>query len=260
MVKTLNENKESNFLVICDHASNYIPENYRNLGLPRDTLDTHIAYDIGAKELASNISTSLQCPLVMSDFSRLLIDPNRGVDDPTLIMKISDGNIIAGNKNISFLFNCEEKKKRIDNYYNLYHKKISEIIKRSIKNKIFPSIISIHSFTPLFSGKKRKTELGILWDKDNRLPDIFFKYLKDETNLIIGDNEPYVGYLKNDSLYQHATSEGLSNILIEVRQDLINDTKSQKKIAQIISKPLLKNINNSSLFKQSIFGSRVDLK
>ena len=260
MINILNEKKDSNFLLICDHASNHIPEIYNNLGLDRKVLDTHIAYDIGAKEVAENISHCIQCPLIMTDFSRLLIDVNRGIDDPTLIMKISDGNIIKGNKNISFLSNCEEKKKRINNYYNLYHKKISEIITSSIKNKIFPSIISIHSFTPLFSGNERSVELGVLWDKDNRLPDIFFKYLKEETNLTIGDNNPYVGYLKNDSLYKHATSRGLSNVLIEIRQDLISDKNSQKKIAKIISKALLKNINNSLLFQKSLFGSKADFK
>ena len=109
MINILNENKESNFLIICDHASNSIPSEYNNLGLDVNILNSHIAYDIGVKEVASNISDSLQCPLVMSDFSRLLIDANRGIDDPTLIMKISDGSIIQGNKNISFLVNCNEK-------------------------------------------------------------------------------------------------------------------------------------------------------
>ena len=100
MINTLNENKKSNFLIICDHASNKIPSKYKNLGLSSDVLDTHIAYDIGVKEVATYIAENLKCPLVMSNFSRLLIDANRGTDDPTLIMKISDGKIIEGNKNI----------------------------------------------------------------------------------------------------------------------------------------------------------------
>ena len=89
MINTYNEDKKSNFLIICDHASNHIPAKYNGLGLNRAILDTHIAYDIGAKEVALNTSKFLKCPLVMTDFSRLLIDANRGVDDPTLIMKIS---------------------------------------------------------------------------------------------------------------------------------------------------------------------------
>ena len=97
MIKTQKENKDSNFLIICDHASNNIPSNFANLGLDKEILDTHIAYDIGAKEVSIRLSNILDCPLIMSDFSRLLIDPNRGIDDPTLIMKISDDKIIEGN-------------------------------------------------------------------------------------------------------------------------------------------------------------------
>ena len=111
MITTLHENKKSNFLIICDHASNHIPSTYENLGLNEEILDTHIAYDIGVKEVATYLSELLQCPLVMPDFSRLLIDANRGIDDPTLIMKISDGKIIRGNQDISFQENCSEKNK-----------------------------------------------------------------------------------------------------------------------------------------------------
>ena len=115
MINIFNGNKESNFLVICDHASNFIPQEYNNLGLVESVLGTHIAYDIGAREVAIGLADILDCPLVMPDFSRLLIDTNRGTEDPTLIMKISDGHIIEGNRNISFLKDCEDKKSRIKN-------------------------------------------------------------------------------------------------------------------------------------------------
>ena len=256
MINTLNEHTESNFLIICDHASNYIPPEYKNLGLDKNILATHIAYDIGAKEVASGIAQLLQCPLVMSDFSRLLIDANRGIDDPTLIMKISDGNIIDGNKNISFTANCYEKEKRIKSYYNIYHKKISDIIERSIKREVFPAIISIHSFSPFFGGKRRLFELGVLWDNDNRLPDIFFNYFsKYQNKLVIGDNKPYSGRMKNDTLYRHGTNQGLSNILIELRQDLISNKKNQRYFAKLIAEPLIENINNFKLFKKKIYKS-----
>ena len=137
MINTINEDKESNFLIICDHASNRIPSEYKRLGLNEELLATHIAYDIGVKETATYLAKQLECPLVMSDFSRLLIDANRGIDDPTLIMKISDGEIIKGNKGISFLINCSEKKHRIETYYNAYHNKISDIIDRSLKKIYF---------------------------------------------------------------------------------------------------------------------------
>ena len=256
MITTLNENKKSEFIILCDHASNHIPSEYKNLGLSENALNTHIAHDIGAKEVATYIAKLLECPLVMSNFSRLLIDSNRGIDDPTLIMKISDGKIIEGNKNISFLNDCKEKKKRINNYYNIYHNKISEIISRSLKNNIFPAIISIHSFTPSFGGNKRSTELGILWDSDNRLPDIFFNYLnKNHKDIIVGNNKPYSGRMKNDTLYRHGTKQGLANILIEIRQDLIIDSAKQKEFSKLIAQPLLENKTNVHLFKRKFYES-----
>tara|TARA_B110000008_G_scaffold10295_1_gene9894 strand:+ start:40 stop:819 length:780 start_codon:yes stop_codon:yes gene_type:complete len=256
MINTLNEDKESNFLIICDHASNRIPGKYKNLGLNEEILTTHIAYDLGVKEIVTDLSKRLKCPLVMSDFSRLLIDTNRGIDDPTLIMKVSDGKIIEGNKNISFLNNCKEKKKRINNYYNVYHNKISEIIDRSLKKNIFPAIVSIHSFTPLFGGNKRSTELGILWDSDNRLPDIFFSYFnKNYKDIIIGNNKPYTGRMKNDTLYRHGTKQGLANILIEIRQDLINDSVKQIFFSKLIAQPLLESKNDVNLFKKKFYKS-----
>ena len=203
-----------------------------------------------------NISKFLNCPLVMTNFSRLLIDANRGIDDPTLIMKISDESLIEGNKNISFQNNSDERKKRIKNFYEIYHKKISDIINTLISKKVFPAIISIHSFTPFWKGKKRSIDLGILWDSDDRLPNIFFNYLnKNYKNMDIGNNTPYSGRMKNDTLYKHGTSQGLANILIEIRQDLILDSKGQLKFSKLITKPLVENINNTSLFEKKFYKS-----
>jgi predicted N-formylglutamate amidohydrolase len=256
MINTFYEDKKSNFLIIGDHASNYIPDEYKNLGLDDEILATHIAYDIGVREVAIHLAEHLKCPLVMTDFSRLLIDVNRGIDDPTLIMKVSDGKIIEGNKNISILDDCKEKKKRINNYYNAYHNKISEIIKRLLKKNIFPAIISIHSFTPKFGGNKRSTELGILWDSDNRLSEIFFSYLnKNNKDINIGNNKPYTGRLKNDTLYRHGTKQGLANVLIEIRQDLIVDSVKQKEFSKLIAQPLLENKSNAHLFKKKFYKS-----
>tara|TARA_B100001063_G_C16736572_1_gene542356 strand:- start:878 stop:1660 length:783 start_codon:yes stop_codon:yes gene_type:complete len=256
IIKTQKENKDSNFLIICDHASNNIPSNFANLGLDKEILDTHIAYDIGAKEVSVHLSNILDCPLVMSDFSRLLIDPNRGIDDPTLIMRISDDKIIEGNKKIHNFKEDEFRNNRIKKYYNAYHNKILELINFKIKNKKYPAIISIHSFTPFWKNKKRDIDIGILWDNDDRLPKIFFNYFqKNNRNLIIGNNKPYSGRLKNDTIYKHATMNGLSNILIELRQDLIKEKKGQEFFANLIAKPLLLNKDNPVLFEKSFHTS-----
>ena len=123
-------------------------------------------------------------------------------------------------------------------------------------NNIFPAIISIHSFTPSFGGNKRSTELGILWDSDNRLPDIFFSYLnKNHKDIIVGNNKPYSGRMKNDTLYRHGTKQGLANILIEIRQDLIIDSVKQEEFSKLIAQPLLENKTNVHLFKRKFYES-----
>src|SRR5689334_13164883 len=88
---------DSGALVICDHASNAIPPGFGTLGLKREALDRHIAYDIGAAEATRALAGLINAPAVLSTYSRLLIDPNRGLDDPTLVMRYSDGAIVPGN-------------------------------------------------------------------------------------------------------------------------------------------------------------------
>src|ERR1700744_204313 len=84
-------------LIVCDHASNGIPPGYGTLGLPREALERHIAYDIGAADVTRALAEMLGAPAVLSTYSRLIIDPNRGLDDRTLVMQSSDGAIVPGN-------------------------------------------------------------------------------------------------------------------------------------------------------------------
>ena len=132
----------------------------------------------------------------------------------------------------------------------------AKILNSFEKNNKSPSIISIHSFTPVWKNKRRDIDIGILWDNDDRLPKIFFDYFKkSHKNLIIGNNKPYSGRLKNDTLYKHGTKEGLPNVLIEIRQDLISNKKDQKYYAKLITEPLIEIKNNSKLFQKKIYKS-----
>jgi predicted N-formylglutamate amidohydrolase len=101
------------FLILCDHASNALPPIYGTLGLPAAELERHIAYDIGAATVARTLAARLRAPAVLAPYSRLLIDPNRGLDDPTLIMKLSDSAVVPGNAGID----AAERALRIERYY-----------------------------------------------------------------------------------------------------------------------------------------------
>ena len=223
----LYEGNPSRFLLICDHASNAIPDDFAQLGLPAHELDRHVAWDMGAAEVTRYLADALGCPAILSGFSRLLIDPNRGLDDPTLIMKLSDGSIIPGNLDVDRHNNISAWQERVDKFYMPYHLAIASILENLINDGQVPIILSVHSFTPNFRGVKRPWSAAVLWDKDERLAKHLFGSLSKSEKLI-GNNQPYSGRLKNDCLFRHGTENGFPHALIELRQDsLMRDVDYQ---------------------------------
>lgn len=207
----------SGVLVLCDHASNAMPAEYGDLGMPPSELERHIAYDIGAAAMTRAMARALNAPALLTSFSRLLIDPNRGRDDPTLVMRLSDGAIVPGNAEID----DAEINLRIRRFYDPYDRAIAAALDRFAEAGVTPAIISNHSFTPVWKGAPRPWHVGILWDADPRLAVPCLEALRREGDLVVGDNEPYDGALAGDTIDRHATAKGLANLLTEVRQDLI---------------------------------------
>lgn len=213
------------WIILCDHASNRVPPFIADgdLGLPAEDMARHIAWDPGALGVAAAVAAALDSPLIHSNYSRLVIDPNRADDDPTLVRKIYDGSIIPGNRNAD----AAEVQRRIDLLYRPYHDGVSALI--DSRTGTAPRLISIHSFTAQLIGEpKRPWELGLLWDKDDRIFAPLFKRLAAEP-LTVGDNEPYTGRLAGDCMWMHGTSRGLPHLLIEVRNDLIETPETQAK-------------------------------
>jgi predicted N-formylglutamate amidohydrolase len=210
-------------IILCDHASNALPAEYGTLGLPEDQLKRHIAYDIGVEPITRALSAALEAPAVLSRFSRLLIDPNRGRDDPTLIMRLSDGAVVPGNRRLD----AAERAKRLRLYYDPYHAAISAAVDQCMATGVPPVLLSIHSFTESWKEFTRPWHVGILWDSDPRLAQPLLDAFYAQADLIVGDNEPYSGHLIGDCLWQHGTSRGLPNAIVEIRQDLIRDAAGQ---------------------------------
>ena len=210
----------SRALVICDHASNAFPPGYDTLGLPPEALRRHIAYDIGAAWLTRKLSRLLDAPALLSTYSRLLIDPNRGEDDPTLVMRYSDGAIVPGNARADE----DEIERRRRLYWAPYRDAVHDRIEAMQAAGVSPAVVSVHSFTPVWRGVPRPWQVAVLWDADPRLAEPLIAALRAEPDIgpdSVGDNEPYDGALMGDTIYDAATTRGLSNALIEVRQDLI---------------------------------------
>jgi len=210
-------------LLLCDHASAALPDGYGRLGLDPALFDTHIAHDIGAATVTRALAARFGAAAVLGRWSRLLIDLNRGADDPTLVMKLSDGSIIPGNRAAG----PDEVARRIQDFHAPYHDAVTAELDR-----IGPlaSIMSIHSFTPAWKGKARPWEIGVLWDQDARLAKPLMQRLTQHA-MIWGDNEPYSGRLENDCLNRHGTRRGLPHVLVEIRQDLIGTQALAKDFA-----------------------------
>jgi predicted N-formylglutamate amidohydrolase len=206
-------------LLLCDHASNRVPPEYADLGLPRSQFERHIGYDIGARDVVLGLAARLGGAAVLSRFSRLLIDPNRGMDDPTLIMRISDGAVIPGNRDVDEA----ERGRRIARFHQPYHRAIASAIAAIRARGRIPFIVSLHSFTPAWKGVARPWHVGILWDRGEAVARAAITAFERQGDLVVGDNEPYHGALEGDTLFTHATSQGLPHVLIEIRQDLIAD-------------------------------------
>jgi predicted N-formylglutamate amidohydrolase len=218
-------------LFLCDHAANAVPPAYGTLGLAPALFGTHIASDIGAATVTRALAAAFDAPAVLARWSRLLIDLNRGADDPTLVMKLSDGSIIPGNAGAD----AAEVARRIADYHAPYHAAIADALDAmasapTIVPAIVPAIVSMHSFTPVWKGWQRPWDVGVLWDRDGRLARPLIAALT-AAGFVVGDNEPYSGELENDCLYRHGTMRGLPHVLIEIRQDRIGDAGSARAFA-----------------------------
>ncbi len=206
-------------LILCDHASRHVPADYGDLGLPPAQFERHIAYDIGAAAVTRRLARELGAPALLTDFSRLIIDPNRGEDDPTLVMRLSDGAIVPGNARAD----AAEIERRLARFHRPYDAAIAAAIDAAVAAGAPPAIVSIHSFTPVWKGVPRPWHAAVLWDRDPTLALPLLAAFAAETDLVVGDNEPYRGGLPGDTIDRHATKRGLPNALIELRQDLIAD-------------------------------------
>ena len=231
---------DAGLLILCDHASNHIPAEYGRLGLPEGELRRHIAYDIGAAGVAQALHEITGAPLVMSNFSRLLIDPNRGLDDPTLIMRLSDGAVIPGNAYVD----AEERARRIARFWRPYDEAIAGAIEAMHKQSGRPPVlVSIHTFTPVWRGVPRPWHGGVLYDPDaSGMADFPLAFLdalrRQNPDLVLGANEPYSGGLPGDTMDRHGVRKGIEHALVEIRQDLVGDEAGQRAWARRIADAL----------------------
>lgn len=217
---TIGEHRPSRWLITCDHATNRVPgwigapDRKGDLGIAPEDMARHIAYDVGAAGLAERLAALLDAPAILSDFSRLVIDPNRGEDDPTLLMRLYDGTVIPANRHAD----AAERECRLTRLHRPYHTALAALAARHPAR----CICAVHSFTPQLRGRPpRPWQVGILYShRDARLGPAMVQACRDQ-GWITGENQPYDGHLDGDSIDRHALAHGRPNMLIEVRNDLI---------------------------------------
>jgi len=229
-VEIRNSAGSGNCLIVCEHASNFIPPEYDNLGLKADTLTSHIAWDPGALAVAARISEVLDAPLVAQGASRLLYDCNRPPHDASSIPAQSEIYRVPGNENVS----DEQRRNRAERFYVPFRDALAaEIEKRPNP----PVIVTVHSFTPVYHGKRRDVEIGILHDSDSRLADAVLAQAGASSDFIVRRNEPYGPQDGvTHTLREHALPRRLPNVMIEIRNDLIADEESQNAMAEQLAR------------------------
>ncbi len=240
--------EKSRIVILCDHATNKVPEwiNGGSLGISAEDMERHIAYDVGALRVSEYLADFFDAHLLATQFSRLVIDPNRGEDDPTLIMKFYDRTIVEANRKITE----SGRHERIAKLHRPYHKAISSTLSKIRETGETPIIISIHSFTNQLNGRTpRPWHIGILSAEDRHLAEIILQEFRQQKNIIVGDNEPYSGALKGDTLDQHGIHNQIPHALIEIRNDLIHSEEGQAKWAKICG-----DVISSSLKKGGYIG------
>jgi predicted N-formylglutamate amidohydrolase len=233
-VSILNETGSAQVLLVGDHVSNRIPRALDSLGLATPVLGEHVAYDIGTRKLITHLSQHLDAPAVLAGYSRLVMDMNRSLEDPSVIPEVSDGIPIPGNRGLSHA----QRAQRLHCFYTPYRTAIDDMLHRIRARGVVPAFISIHSFTPQLAADRRHRpwQIGLMWDKDPRIPVPLLERLRARPeNLTVGDNEPYSGkHVADYTIDHHAEAAGLPHISIETRQDLVNTEDGAERWAVIL--------------------------
>jgi predicted N-formylglutamate amidohydrolase len=218
-VELCNETGDGPALLICDHAAAAIPAALGDLGLDAGQRRRHIAWDIGIADVTRRLAHRLDSPAVLSGYSRLVIDCNRRLDDPTSIAAESDEVPVPGNRGLD----AAARAARAEACFWPYHRVIEGCIRRQREAARPPALISMHSFTPVMQGFERPWHIGVLWNRDGRLALPLIEGLGADPTICVGDNKPYDGRGgRGYGMLVHGEREGLLHVLLELRQDLID--------------------------------------
>ncbi len=228
-------NGSSNFVIVVDHASRRIPRRLGDLGLPAAELERHIAWDIGALGVATQVAEALDAPLVAQNYSRLVIDCNRDPAVASSIPKVGESIDIPGNIGLD----ARQAQARCSEIFDPYHRHIRALLDERLTAGRTTILVAQHSMTDVFKGMRREMQAAVLYNRDRRFAGMVLDALRREPGLIIGDNEPYFVSDETDyTIPRHAEARGLPHVEIEIRQDLLTDEAGRAAWAQCLTRVL----------------------
>ncbi len=233
VVEVINPSGKGGFVLVCEHASNFIPPEYENLGLGTDGLHSHVAWDPGALAVAKEMSARLDAPLVAQRISRLVYDCNRPPESQSAIPATSEVFEVPGNSGLS----QSQRQARVDQYYVPFQQTLASRIDMHSRQVVPPVLMTIHTFTPVYNGVERNLDIGILHDSDNRFADALLTSLEQESRFKIVRNAPYgPADGVTHTLVQHALPRGLFNVMIEIRNDIVDTPESQRQMGKMLAR------------------------
>ncbi len=231
-VRVSNRNGVSPYLLVCDHASNFIPARFGTLGLENSELSRHIAWDPGALPVIRRMAEALDATLVESCVSRLVIDCNRPLDAPDLISPVSETTAVPGNENLTEA----QRQERIALSWQPFHDTIEEVVAERLVKGMETRLVSVHSFTPVYKGISRPWHIGIIHDEEDSLAAPLIERLRAVEGITVGVNEPYS---PADRVYftleRHGRLRGFACAMIEIRNDEIMEESGQRKWADLLA-------------------------
>jgi predicted N-formylglutamate amidohydrolase len=227
--------RPSPFLITCDHAGRLLPRSLGDLGLAPADLERHIAWDIGAGDVARRLGAALDAFVITQRYSRLVIDCNRRIGAADSIVTTSEGTAVPGNRAID----PAAAERRAGAIFHPYHDQIRGELDRRAASRRPTILVAVHSFTPRFMDVSRPWHVGVLYVRDDRQAQPLLRLLRAEPNLVVGCNEPYhADELSDFSVVQHGERRGIPYVELEIRQDLISDTAGQAEWAERLARLL----------------------
>lgn len=243
----LSGDSSASLMITCEHASNAVPAELNQLGLTPADLQTHIAIDIGAAELATLLRDRLKASLICAQYSRLLVDLNRYPDDPSVVLEVSDEVTVPAN----VALDATAISRRIQRYHTPYHKALSDRLDALQSFNKSVDMLFVHSFTPQMGDVDRPWHVGLLFHDDGANARSMATALGRDTDYLVGMNEPYSAVVpKSYALFEHAVKRDLRYLVIEVRQDLLTSRESIAQVAENLA-PALKAVFQQENYDRS---------